>query len=63
MAIFNFEGQELIMPGEEEEVLVRFLDHPSVREYLQVGRKWWIHEGSICTGEAKILEIKLPTIE
>lgn len=59
----QFEGQELIMPGEEKEVLVRFLDHGSVRNYLQVGRKWWVHEGSRCTGEAEIIEIKLPTIE
>ncbi|WP_264792689.1 hypothetical protein [Aureispira anguillae] len=57
----QFEGQELIMPGEEKEVLVRFLDHPSIHVYLQIGRKWWIHEGARCTGEAEILEIKLPT--
>lgn len=57
----QFEGPGLIMHGEEKEVLVRFLDHDTVRNYLQVGRKWWVHEGSRCTGEAEILEIKLPT--
>jgi len=56
----QFEGKELIMPGEEKEVLVRFLDHQSIRKYLQVGRTWWVHEGARCTGEAEILEIKFP---
>lgn len=53
----QFEGQELIMPGEEKEVLVRFLDCPPIHRYLQVGRKWWIHEGIKCTGELEMLEI------
>jgi translation elongation factor EF-Tu-like GTPase len=57
----QFEGQELIMPGEKREVLVRFLDHEEVRKYLQVGIKWWVHEGSTCIGEAEVIEIKLPT--
>ena len=33
----QFEGPGLIMPGEEKEVLVRFLDDDTVRNYLQVG--------------------------
>ncbi|MCT4663674.1 MAG: hypothetical protein N4A45_00405 [Flavobacteriales bacterium] len=57
-----FEEQELILPGEVKEVFVRFIDCLSIHEYLQVGRKWWIHEGAQCTGEAEILEIILPTI-
>jgi translation elongation factor EF-Tu-like GTPase len=59
----QFEGQELIMPGEEKEVIVRFLEHQSIHKYLQVGRTWWVHEGNKCTGEAEMLAIKLPIIK
>ncbi|MFT6922202.1 MAG: hypothetical protein ACJA1C_001204 [Crocinitomicaceae bacterium] len=58
----QFEAQELIMPGEEKEVTIRFLFHQPIEQYLHIGRKWWIHEGSKCTGEAEILEIELPAI-
>ncbi|WP_053969899.1 hypothetical protein [Mangrovimonas sp. ST2L15] len=53
----QFDGQELIMPGESKEILVRFIDDPSLHKYLQVGRTWWIHEGAKQTGEAQILKI------
>lgn len=56
-----FKGQELILPGDEKEVIVRFLDHQSIRKYIKVSRKWWLHEGEKCTGEAEMLEIELPT--
>ncbi|WP_158655214.1 hypothetical protein [Flavivirga eckloniae] len=57
----QFEGQELIMPGEERIVTVRFLFHTPIEQYLTIGRKWWLHEGARCTGEVEIIEIKLPT--
>lgn len=57
----QFDDQELMLPGEEKEVLVRFLDHNSIRKYLQVGRTWWTYEGGKVTGIAEILEVKLPT--
>ena len=58
----QFEDQGLIMPGEEKIVTIRFLFHAPIENYLEIGKKWWIHEGSRCTGEAEMLEIKLPII-
>ncbi|WPV00885.1 hypothetical protein SNE26_03785 [Mucilaginibacter sp. cycad4] len=45
-----------IEPGEEKVVTVRFLLRPQIGQYLSVGRKWRIHEGPICIGEAKIID-------
>lgn len=56
----RFEHQKLFMPGETHEVLVRFLFHLPIENYLTIGRKWWIHEGANVIGEAEILDIKLP---
>ena len=60
MGDIQFEDSELIMPGEERVVTVRFLFHQPIEEYLNIGRKWWIHEGGNQLGEAEILEISLP---
>lgn len=57
----QFDEQEQIMPGEEKIVTVRFLFWLHVEKYLQIGRKWWIHEAGKCIGEAEMLEITLPT--
>lgn len=56
-----FNHKKLFMPGETHEVSVRFLFHMPIEKYLNIGRKWWIHEGSKIIGEAEILEIKRPT--
>jgi hypothetical protein len=53
----QFEDQESIMPGEEKIVNVRFLAHQPIEKHLNIGQKWWIHEGPLCIGEAEILEI------
>lgn len=53
----QFEHSELFMPGESHEVIVRFLFHQPIEQYLNVGRKWWIHEGENIIGEAEVLEI------
>lgn len=53
----KFEGQDTIEPGEEKLVTVRFLLNQPIEQYIQVGRKWWIHEGSKCFGEAEIVEV------
>ena len=50
-----FEGQRTIEPGETREVTVRFLINQPVEKYLYKGRKWWLHEGARCIGEAEIL--------
>jgi hypothetical protein len=54
----NFEAQELIMPGTTAEVVVRFLFLSPLEKYLEIGRKWWIHEGSKIVAEAEILSVE-----
>lgn len=56
----NFDHSDLFLPGETHEVLIRFLFHMPIEKYLNVGRKWWIHEGLKIIGEAEMLEI-IPT--
>jgi translation elongation factor EF-Tu-like GTPase len=53
----QFEELETIEPGEEKDVSVRFLFVPELEHYLQVGRRWWLHEGGRRIGEAVITEI------
>ena len=53
----KFEGQDLIQPGEEKIVTVRFLLNQPIEKYMNVGRKWWIHEGPNVIGEAEIVEV------
>jgi hypothetical protein len=53
----QFDGQETIEPGEEKNVVVRFLMEQPIERYLSIGRKWWIHEGARRVGEAEILSI------
>ena len=50
-----FDGQEIIEPGEEKEVTVRFIPSQPIEQYLQTGRTWWLHEGSKLIGEAKVI--------
>ena len=60
MGDIQFEHADWIMPGETKEVLVRFLSRQPIDEYLNIGRKWWIHEGPNALGEAEILKIDFP---
>jgi hypothetical protein len=53
--ILKEEGQ--INPGEEKIVIVNFLFHLSIEKYLNLGRKWYLHEGINLVGEAEMLEI------
>ena len=59
----QFDINDLLMPGETKEVLVRFLSRQPLDEYLNIGRKWWIHEGLNKIGEAEILAIEFPKLE
>ena len=61
MGDIQFELDELFLPGENKEVLVRFLSRQPIYEYMNIGRKWWIHEGAIKIGEAEIISIELPS--
>jgi translation elongation factor EF-Tu-like GTPase len=54
----QFNDFDLINPGEEKIALVRFIYRQELLDkYLQIGRKWWIHEGPNQLGEAEVLEI------
>jgi translation elongation factor EF-Tu-like GTPase len=57
MGQITFDQQEWIMPGESAIVNVEFIDMLDVKRFIEVGRKWWIHEVSKQLGEATILEI------
>ena len=50
-----FEGKPTIDPGEEREVIVRFLINQPIEKYLDKGRIWWIHEGQKQIGQAEII--------
>jgi hypothetical protein len=53
--LFEYDG--LFMPGDENEVIVRFILNQRFDHYINVGRKWWIHEAGLQIGEAEIIEI------
>jgi translation elongation factor EF-Tu-like GTPase len=55
----KFDGQDLIQPGEEKLVTVRFLLNQPIEKYINVGRKWWIHEGLNVIGEAEIVAVEV----
>ncbi|MBL1411078.1 hypothetical protein [Sphingobacterium faecale] len=50
-----FGDENLLMPGEERIVTVRFIPSADLEKYLTKGRKWWLHEGPNLIGEAVIL--------
>ncbi len=50
-----------MLPGETKEVIVRFLSIQPIDEYLDIGRKWWIHEGPRLIGEAEIIDVEFPS--
>lgn len=51
----NFSEWPTIEPGEKKIVKIRFLDFPSLHQYLLHERVWYIHEGHRIIGKAKIL--------
>ena len=63
MGDIQFDQTEWIKPGETKEVLVRFLSRQPIDEYMDIGRKWWIHEGPNKIGEAEIIGIEFPESE
>lgn len=47
-----------IEPGEEKEVIVRFLNiSGKIRAYLTAGRKWRIHEGRYLVASGEIIAL------
>ncbi len=53
----QFDNPDIIEPGEETYVRVRFLHIQELQKYLTVGRKWWIHEAGKRIGEAIITKV------
>lgn len=51
-----FDDQELIVPGENKIVTVRFLKMAEVEKYITLGRKWAISEAAKTVGFGEIVE-------
>lgn len=51
-----FDYSELIYPGEERIVAVRFLCYSSIEKYMNIGREWYIYEANKLIGTGQILE-------
>lgn len=60
---FQFGEDNRLKPGTTQEVTARFLAHQPIEQYLKVGQKWWIHEGSRKVGQAEMIKIELPKKE
>ena len=63
MGDIQFDENDVIKPGENRIVTVRFLSHQPIEKHLNIGRKWCIHEGPNLIGEAEILGIEFPETE
>ncbi len=53
----EFQEPKIIYPGDDSEVNVSFLMHPSIEQYMQIGQRWSIHEGAKSVGYAEITDI------
>jgi translation elongation factor EF-Tu-like GTPase len=60
---FQFGENNLLEPGTTQSVTARFLTHQPIEQYLNIGQKWWIHEGPRKIGEAEMIKIELPEKE
>ena len=60
MGDIQFEQPEIIEPGAEQIVTVRFLLSQRIERFLELGREWFIHEGPNKVGTARILDFQLP---
>ncbi len=56
----QFEEDCEIEPGQTKHVQARFLTHQPIEQHLNIGQKWWIHEGPNKIGEAEIIAIEIP---
>lgn len=45
-----------IEPGQTKEVRVRFLLNQPIEQYLSIGRKWWVYEGSLKIGTLEYIQ-------
>jgi len=56
---FQFGENHKFDPGTTKNVTARFLTYQPVEQYLNIGRKWWLHEGARKIGETEMIKIKL----
>ncbi|MFN5982460.1 MAG: hypothetical protein ACK476_03415 [Fluviicola sp.] len=54
----QFEEGKTIQLGVEESVRICFMKIDQVKEYLTVGRHWFLHEGKRLIGEGTIISIE-----
>jgi len=59
MGDFQLGDNNPMKPGTNRIVTARFLTHQPIEQYLNVGQKWWIHEGPQKIGEAEMIKIEL----
>jgi len=63
MGDIQFEGGEFLELGKEKEVLVRFPLVQRIERFMDIGRKWYIHEGARQVGDAEITKFEMPNLE
>lgn len=56
----SIEKKEILELGIEHMVQVKFPLVQRIENFMEKGRKWWIHEGPRLVGEAEIIDFKLP---
>lgn len=60
MGDVRFEKPEVLEPGAECKVVVRFLLSQRIERFMEKGRIWYIHEGPNRIGTAKIIDFHPP---
>ena len=53
----RFNDQDCIEPGQTKIVIVRFLPHPAIDQYITTGQQWFMYEVPHLVAEGEIIEI------
>ena len=59
----QFDKPEILELGKFYKVIVRFPLVQKIENYMDKGRKWFLHEGGKKIGEAEIIDFDLPNIK
>lgn len=60
MGDIGFDEPEILELGKEYEVAIRFPLVQRIERFMDIGRKWWIHEANRQLGEAEIIKFEMP---
>lgn len=60
MGDIRFDKPKALKLGKEYEVMIRFPLVQRIERFMDIGRKWWIHEANHQIGEAEIITFELP---